>query len=101
MDIIKSQIYNALERKGIDKTKLNLLKITTVVWKLIWNGKFITYIEVDRNLTSRNSQSKKWESYRKNLLEYAKNVCRNESPLYSVVSLIDINGPYEIGRAHV
>lgn len=91
--IIKDQILGTFAKYNFDHKNFRFLKVKDQVYKLSYNNKFITYLEVAEG--GVGGQSKNWRSFRQGLAEFTKKVVDGEkNTLYDVVCLINIiDGP--------
>jgi hypothetical protein len=84
--IAEEQITNILKNYNFPIDKFKYTKAKDNIYKMTFSDKFITYIEVSDNRDT-SSQTKLWQSYRKDLIDYIKKLVNGD--LFEVLCIID------------
>lgn len=90
--IIKKQFFQIMENRKYDVNKFKIINTyNNKVFKLLYEDKFITYIETkDYDIKNLNkSQTKIWYSYRTKLINYVNSII-NDSSIFDIICLINV-----------
>ena len=73
------------DKHGFSTNNFRFLPVKDDIFRLVYNNKFITYIEVTNK--KGGGQKKAWVSYQKNLIDYTKQIVAGGS-VFDVVCLV-------------
>lgn len=80
---LKDQILGTFAKYNFDHKNFRFLKVKDQVYKLSYNNKFITYLEVAEG--GGQVKAKNWRSFRQGLAEFTKKVVDGEKTLFMML----------------